>query len=285
MRQRSGEHSVEKMCRILKVSKSGYYRRLAWSESTTRQENRKIYDVLKASYERNKGRTGLNKLLGDVRLKFSHCGRNRLYHIQKEHQLYSIRKRKFKATTNSRHNYPVTPNLLRQHFHVDAPNKVWVTDITYVRTDKGWLYLAIVKNLFDHQIVGCATGNRIDTDLCKRALSAAIRRYKPGTGLIHHSDQGVQYASRNYQALVLQNRIIPSMSRKGTPYDNACAESFFSTIKLKMVYHKHYATRVQAQTAIFEYIEIYYNRRRRNAAIGNIAPAEFWRRFYQQRAA
>lgn len=276
---------MEKMCRILKVSKSGYYRWLACPESTTRQENRKIYDVLKASYERNKGRTGLNKLLDDVRLKFPHCGRNRLYRIQKEHQLYSIRKRKFKATTNSRHNYPVAPNLLRQHFHVDAPNKVWVTDITYIRTDEGWLYLAIVKDLFDRQIVGYATGSRIDTDLCKRALSAAIRRYKPNAGLIHHSDQGVQYASRYYQDFLQENHIVPSMSRKGVPYDNACAESFFSTIKLEMIYHEHYATRAQAQTAIFEYIEVYYNRQRRNAAIGNVTPAEFRRRFYQQRAA
>ncbi|MFT8889759.1 MAG: IS3 family transposase [Ethanoligenens sp.] len=123
----------------------------------------------------------------------------------------------------------------------------------------------------------------MDTDLCKRALHAAVRRYKPDAGLIHHSDQGVQYASRNYQVLLLQNRIIPSMGRKGTPYDNTCAESFFSTIKLEMVYQEHYATRAQAQAAIFEYIEVFYNRQRRNAAFGNIAPAEFQRRFYQQR--
>ena len=160
-----------------------------------------------------------------------------------------------------------------------------MTDITYIRTDEGWLYLAIVKDLFDRQIVGCATGSRIDANLCKRALSAAIRRYKPGVGLIHHSDQGVQYASRDYQELLRRNHIVPSMSRKGVPYDNACAESFFSTIKLELIYHEHYETRAQAQNAIFEYIEIYYNRQRRNAAIGNIAPTEFRRRFYQQRVA
>ena len=276
---------MEKMCRVLEVSQSGYYRWLDCPESARKQENRAIYAVLRASYAQNKGRTGLNKLLDDVRLKFPHCSRNRLYRIQKTYGLYSIRRRKFKATTNSRHNYPVAPNLLRQNFHVEAPNRVWVTDITYIRTDEGWLYLAIVKDLFDRQIVGCATGKRIDTDLCKRALNAAVRRYKPGTGLIHHSDQGVQYASRDYQALLLQNHIIPSMSRKGTPYDNACAESFFSTLKLEMIYHEHYATRVQAQAAVFEYVEVYYNRQRRNAAIGNITPAEFRRQFYQQRAA
>lgn len=132
--------------------------------------------MLRAIYTQNKGRAGLNKLLDDVRLKFPHCGRNRLYGIQKAHGLYSIRLRKFKATTNSRHNYPIAPSLLCQNFHVDAPNKVWVTDITYIRTDEGQLYLAIVKDLFDRQIVGCSTGSRIDTDLCRRALSAAVRR-------------------------------------------------------------------------------------------------------------
>ena len=276
---------MEKMCCVLEVSQSGYYRWLTCPESSTKRENREIYGALKGSYERNRGRVGLNKLLDDVRLEFPHCSRNRLYRIQKEHGLYSIRHRKFKATTNSRHNYPVAPNLLHQDFHTDAPNKVWVTDITYIRTDEGWLYLAAVKDLFDRQIVGFSTGSRIDTNLCKRALNAAIRRYKPGPGLIHHSDQGVQYASTAYQELLKQNHIIPSMSRKGTPYDNACAESFFSTIKLEMVYHEHYSTRAQAQTAIFEYIEVFYNRQRRNAAIGNLPPAEFRRRFYLRQAA
>jgi putative transposase len=276
---------VEKMCLVLKVSQSGYYRWLACPESATKRENQAIYDMLKGSYEQNKGRVGLNKLLDDVRLKFPRCSRNRLYRIQKKHGLYSIRHRKFKATTNSKHNYPVAPNLLHQDFHADAPNKVWVTDITYIRTDEGWLYLAAVKDLFDRQIVGFATGSRIDTDLCKRAMNAAIRQYKPGPGLIHHSDQGVQYASTDYQRFLKQNHIVPSMSRKGTPYDNACAESFFSTIKLEMIYHEHYATRVQAQSAIFEYIEVFYNRQRRNAAIGNIPPAEFRHRFYQRQAA
>lgn len=239
-------NAVEKMCRVLEVSQSRYYWWLSRTESATSRENQAIYSVLKVSYDQNKGRVGLDKLLDDVRLRFPHCGRNRLYRIQKAHGLYSIRRRKFKATTNSRHNYPAAPNLLRQNFYVDAPNRVWVTDITYVRTDEGWLYLATVKDLFDRQIVSFATGDQTDTDLCKRVLNAAIRRYKPGAGLIHHSDQGVQYASRDYQELLRQNHIVPSMSRKGVPYDNACAETFFSTIKLEMIYHEHYKSRAQA---------------------------------------
>ena len=216
---------MAKMCRDFEVSESGYYAWQRESKSATKQENQAIYEALKTSCDLNKGRAGLDKMLEDVQIKFPRCSRNRLYKIQKQHKLYSIRKRKFKATTNSKHYYPVAQNLLNQNFHVDEPNKVWVTDISYIRTDQGWLYLATVKVLFDRQIVGFATGNLIITDLCKRALCSAIRRYKPGLGLIHHSDRGVQYASKDYQNLLENNHMICSMSRTGVPYDNACAET------------------------------------------------------------
>ena len=182
---------MAKMCRVFEVSESGYY---AWQhepKSVTKQENRAIYEALKASYDQNKGRTGLDKMLADVQIQFPKCSRNRLYKIQKQHKLYSIRQRKFKATTNSKHDNPVAQNLLNQNFRVDEPNKVWVTDISYIGTDEGWLYLATVKDLFDRQIVGFATGSMINTELCKRALCSAIQRHKPGFGLIHHSDRGV----------------------------------------------------------------------------------------------
>jgi putative transposase len=273
------------MCRIFQVSQSGYYEWLHNPKSVTKRVNQAIYNVLKASYDRNKGRTGLDKLLADVKEEFPKCSRNRLYRIQKAHKLYSIRKRKFKATTNSKHDNPVAANLLNQDFHVVEPNKVWVTDISYISTDEGWLYLATVKDLFDRQIVGFATGNSITTELCKRALASAIQRYKPARGLIHHSDRGVQYASKDYQQMLKQNNMVCSMSRTGVPYDNACAETFFSTIKLEMIYQEHYRTRAQAKAAIFEYIEVYYNRQRRNAAIGNIPPYEYRQRYYERQAA
>jgi putative transposase len=221
---------VAKMCRIFQVSSSGYYEWLHNPGSPTKRENQAIYEILRKSYEQNHGRTGLDKLLDDVKEKFPKCSRNRLYKIQKEHKLYSIRKRKFKATTNSKHDYPVAANMLNQDFHVDEPNRVWVTDISYIGTGEGWLYLATVKDLFDRQIVGFATGNFINTELCKRALASAIKRDKPAKGLIHHSDRGVQYASKDYQKMLQQNGMICSMSRTGVPYDNACAETFFSTI-------------------------------------------------------
>ena len=272
---------MEKMCRLFEVSTSGYYRWKKQPESQRKLEDQSIYEVLKIAYDKNKGRAGLDKLLLDVREKFPKCSRNRLYKIQRQHKLFSIRKRKFKATTNSRHSYPVADNLLNQKFKAAEPNRVWVTDISYIGTDEGWLYLATVKDLFDRQIVGFSTGSSITTELCRRALSSAIKRHKPSEGLIHHSDRGVQYASRDYQNMLRKNGMICSMSRTGIPYDNACAETFFSTIKLEMIYHERYRTRAQAQAAIFEYIEIYYNRQRRNAAIGYITPFEHRRRYYQ----
>lgn len=276
---------MEKMCRLFEVSASGYYMWLKHHENQRENENKAIYEALKASYDKNKGRAGLDKLLVDVREKFPKCSRNRLYKIQKQHKLFSIRKRKFKATTNSRHSYSVADNLLNQNFKAAEPNRIWVTDISYIRTDEGWLYLATVKDLFDRQIVGFSTGPAITTELCKRALSSAIMRCKPPEGLIHHSDRGVQYASRDYRNMLSKNGMICSMSRSGVPYDNACAETFFSTIKLEMIYHEHYGTRAQAQAAIFEYIEVYYNRHRRNAAIGYFTPFEYRRRYYQALAA
>lgn len=276
---------MEKMCRLFEVSASGYYRWLNRPESQRKCENESIYEALKASYDKNKGRVGLDKLLLDVRENFPKCSRNRLYKIQSQHKLFSIRKRKFKATTNSRHSYPVADNLLNQNFKAAEPNRIWVTDISYIGTDEGWLYLATVKDLFDRQIVGFSTGASITTELCRRALSSAIKRHNPPEGLIHHSDRGVQYASRDYRNMLAQNGMICSMSRTGVPYDNACAETFFSTIKLEMIYHEHYKTRAQAQADIFEYIEVYYNRQRRNAAIGYFTPFEYRRRYYQALAA
>ena len=171
---------------------------------------------------------GINKILEDVREYFPNCSRNRLYKLQKVNKLYAKRKRKYKATTNSNHNLPVAPNLLNQNFETTRPNAVWVTDISYIDTYEGWLYLATVKDIFTKEIVGWATADNMRTELCINALENAIKRHKPANGLIHHSDRGVQYCSKEYQKLLKKHQITCSMSRKGNCYDNACAETFFS---------------------------------------------------------
>ena len=273
------------MCQILKVSRSGYY---DWNDrplSNRILENEKILTVARKSYTDCKGIYGLDKLLDDVREKFPECSRNRLYGIQKQNQLYSIRKRKYKATTNSNHKLDVAQNLLNQEFNINKPSSVWVTDISYIDTLEGWLYLATVKDICTKEIVGWATSDNMKTELCIKALESAIKRQRPPKGLIHHSDRGVQYCSKDYQALLTKNQMTCSMSRKGNCYDNACAETFFSTIKCELLYHKRYAKRESARKDIFWYIESFYNRKRRHKAIGNVSPIQYKNAYYARLAA
>ncbi len=265
------------MCQILEVSRSGYYDWKDRPPSNRDLENQQILEVAEKSYEECQGMCGLDKLLADVREKFPKCGRNRLYGIQAKNKLYAIRKKKFKATTNSNHKLPVAENLLNQNFNIDKPAAVWVTDISYIDTIEGWLYLATIKDICTKEIVGWATGDNMKTDLCKRALDSAVMRHRPPKGLIHHSDRGVQYCSKEYQKLLRKYGMICSMSRKGNCYDNACAETFFSTIKCEMLYHKRYKTREEAHRDIFWYIEVFYNRKRRHQALGYLSPADFKR--------
>ena len=276
---------VEKMCQTLEVSRSGYYDWKDRPPSIRELENREILKIAIRSHTECQGIYGLDKMLEDVREIYPQCSRKRLYRIQKENKLYSKRKKKFKATTNSNHQLPVAENLLNQNFKTDRPATVWVTDISYIVTWEGWLYLATVKDIFTKEIVGWATADNMRTELCLKALKNAIMRHSPPKGLIHHSDRGVQYCSKEYQAFLKKHGIICSMSRKGNCYDNACAETFFSTIKCEMLYHKKYRTQKDAHKDIFWYIEVFYNRKRRHQALGYLTPAEFKRRYMCQMAA
>ncbi|HBC92809.1 MAG TPA: IS3 family transposase [Pelotomaculum sp.] len=279
IREHSSVFPVEKICVVLEVSRSGYYDWLDRPPSQREIENRKILKLAKQSYEANRGICGLDKILADVREQYPNCSRNRLYRLQKKNHLYSKRKRKFKVTTNSKHNLPVAENLLNQNFKIDKPAAVWVTDISYISTKEGWLYLATVKDICTKEIVGWATANHMKTELCLTALRNAIKRHRPPKGLIHHSDRGVQYCSKDYRKYLKKNNMICSMSRKGNCYDNACAETFFSTIKCEMLYHNNYKTREEARRDIFWYIEIYYNRKRRHQALGYLTPVDFKQRY------
>lgn len=213
------------------------------------------------------------------------CGRKRVYRLMKTNGISSRRPRKFKATTNSKHNLPVADNLLNQNFSVDKPNKVWVSDITYIRTDEGWDYLATVKDLFSKEIVGWAVASTMTRDLAINALDAAIKKQRPPAGLIHHSDRGVQYCSKDYQAILAKNKMVCSMSRKGNCYDNASAESFFSAIKNELIYLNKFKTRQEVRDAIFDYIEIFYNRKRRHQSLNYMTPVEYLKQYYASLAA
>ena len=203
------------------------------------------------------------------------CSRGRVYRLMKKAGIRSLRKAGFKVTTNSRHMLPVAPNLLQRNFHADKPNAVWVSDITYIRTGEGWLYLAIIKDLCTCKVVGYAWSTRINTDLVLEAFYMALRRQKPAPGLTFHSDRGIQYASIRFRQALLHAGCLQSMSRKGDPYDNAVAENFFSCLKCEALHLAYFQTHDQAISAVFAYIETFYNTVRPHSKIGWLAPAVF----------
>lgn len=217
---------------------------------------------------------GLDSLFHFLHPQFG-ASRARVHRLMQKYDIHSIRRAAYKITTRSNHSYPIAPDLLQHHFTVPAPNTVWVGDITYIGTDEGWLYLAIVKDLFTKKIVGYAFSNHIDAHLTCAAMLMAIQRQNPATGLIFHSDRGSQYASYTYRSLLLQHHVRQSMSRRGNPYDNAVAENFFNCLKCEFVHFQHFHTRLAAQAAIFRYIEAYYNAVRPHSGIGWIAPNAF----------
>ncbi len=183
--------------------------------------------------------------------------------------------KKWRATTQSNHRLPVAENTLQRQFTVAAPNRVWAGDLTYVWTTEGWLYLAVLLDLYSRRVVGWAMGQRLTVELAEQALTMALATRAPTAGLLHHSDRGSQYAATRYQRLLNEYGLISSMSRKGNCWDNACVESFFGTLKRELVYHRHYATRDEARQEIFEYIEVFYNRQRRHSTLGYHSPAEY----------
>jgi putative transposase len=274
------------MCDTFEVSRSGYYDWVGRKPSQHQKENEKILEVMKASHAKAQGMIGLDKLWGDVKDAGFKCGRNRVYRLQKEYGLYSVRKKPFRmCITDSNHNLPKAPNLLNQNFKVDKPNAVWVTDITEFKVATGKLYLASIKDLYHKEIVGWALADHMRTELCLEALGNAVKLHRPPKGLIHHSDQGSQYCSAAYVEELKKYGIIRSMSRRGNCFDNACAETFFSTIKSERLHHRTYKDIEEARRDIFWYIECFYNRQRRHQALGNITPVAFLKKYYEAQKA
>ncbi|WP_152997304.1 IS3 family transposase, partial [Desulfitobacterium hafniense] len=273
---------VEKMCQTLEVSRSGFYDWDGREPSSRQKEDEEILKVLKKKHTEAQGIIGLDKLWEDVKEAGFQCGRNRVYRLQKANQLYSVRKKPFRiGLTDSNHSLPKAPNLLNQNFQADTPNTVWVTDITQFKVGSQKVYLAAIKDLFHKAIVGWAVANHMRTELCLEALRNALKRHRPAKGLIHHSDGGSQYGSAAYIQELEQHGIIRSMSSKGNCYDNASAETFFSTIKSERLHHRKYRDLTEARNDIFWYIESFYNRKRRHQALGHIAPEEFLKRYFQ----
>jgi transposase InsO family protein len=257
----------------LEVSRSAYYDFLTRPASRRKQRDQEILRALISLHQKYPV-LGLDSLYALLRPAFR-CGRQRVRRLMKQANIRSKRHKAYKQTTNSNHKHPVAPNLLERNFNSDTPNAVWVGDITYIPTGEGWLYLAIVKDLYLKKVVGYALSERIDTQLTLDALHMAMRRQRPKAGLIFHSDRGVQYASTAFRGACEAYKIRQSMARKGDPYDNAVAENFFSCLKCECVHLEHFRTRSHAKLEIFRYIEAFYNAVRPHSAIGWAAPSDF----------
>jgi transposase InsO family protein len=270
---------------MLHVSPSGYYAWLKRKPSKHAQEEARLEIEIKAAHKRTRETCGPKRLQEDLAEHGIKVGSSRIRRIRKKLGIRCKQVKKFKATTNSKHALPVADNLLEQNFESVLPNRIWVSDITYISTDEGWLYCAAHKDLFNGEIVGYALGSRITKDLVIKSLLMAEAMKKPGEGLIHHSDQGSQYCSSDFVKLLDRFSMKASMSRKGNCYDNAPMESFWGTLKNELIYHQRYATRQQAIQEITEYIEIFYNRQRRQARLGYLSPAAYEQKFYRERKA
>jgi transposase InsO family protein len=271
------EFRVWLMCRVLEVSRSGYY---AWQRrpvSRRKQANDVLVSQIRLAHQRSRRSYGSPRITDELNDGGTLCGRHRVARLMRQARIKAKTVKKFKATTNSKHALPVAENLLARQFTVAGPNQVWLADITYVWTGEGWLYLAVVLDLYARRIVGWGMSDRINGELTLSALRQAFANRRPSPDLLHHSDRGKQYAAGDYQKLLRDHGAICSMSRKGDCWDNAPCESFFGTLKQELVYQEQFATRDEAKGKIFEYIEVFYNRQRRHSSVGSHSPVEFER--------
>lgn len=276
------EYSVKLLCRALSVSRSGFYDWLRAKPSIRSEEDARLKVLITAVHRQSRETYGVPRVKRELAEQGHEVGRDRVRRLRQELNLRCKQRRKFTATTNSNHDLPVAENLLKQQFSPVRPNEAWVTDITYIPTAEGWLYLAGVKDVFTCEIVGYAMGERMTQELTTKALWKAVSQKRPPPGLIHHSDRGSQYCAYAYQALVAHFGMRASMSRRGNCYDNAPMESFWGTLKNELVHHRRYVTRAEAQASIQEYIESFYNRQRRHSRIGFVPPALFAESFIEQ---
>ena len=267
---------IGKMCRVLRVSRSGYYSWVGRPESNRTKENRVLLGAIIKIHKESRevyGSPKITEALPDIGLRAS---RNRVARLMARNGIKSKVKRKFKVTTNSDHKLPISPNLLNQNFQVDVSGHILVSDITYIRTGEGWLYLTTIIDLFNRKVVGWSMSKRMTAELTTiAALKQYVKHYSPAHGVIFHSDLGVQYASDDFRKMLKKYKFVQSMSGKGNCYDNAVAESFFKTLKTELVYHERYWTRAQARASIFDYIETFYNRVRKHSFLGYLSPVQF----------
>lgn len=275
IKEYSNMFSLRLMCRLLSVSVSGYYDWRHRKPSHREEINRQLARKIKAIFDDEKSRAGSLRITKRLNNEGESVSRHRVAKIMRSNGWRARAARKFKATTNSNHRLPVAPNLLQQNFSAFQPNEKWVSDITYIWTEEGWLYLAVVMDLYSRKVVGWALSERMTKQLVIDALQMAIWNRKPPRGLVLHSDRGSQYCSYEYQNLLTLHGLVCSMSKRGDCYDNAAMESWNHSFKVEAIHGEKFAMRAIAKNHVFEYIEIYYNRKRLHSMIGYNSPELF----------
>jgi putative transposase len=266
---------VQLMCKVIEASRSGFYRWMKKQRGYIRPYDRYLLIRIKEAYQQSNGTYGSRRIYKQLKRCGVHCYLNQIEKIMKDNGIKAKTRRRFRITTNSKHNLKISPNLLQRNFSTSEINKVWVGDITYIWTRQGWLYLSTVIDLFSRKVVGWSLDRRMTKSLVISSLKAALDLRRPTQGLIFHSDRGSQYASDDFRDILRDNDAVPSMSRKGNCWDNAVAESFFKTIKSELIYWHNFQTRAEAELRIFEYIELFYNRQRLHSTINYMSPDAF----------
>ena len=273
------------LCRVMQVSRSGYYLWKRRGPSAREQERARLMPRVRSIHQETKATYGSRRMSQELNALGYDCGKHKAGTLMKLAGVAAKQRKKFKATTDSKHTFPVAPNLLNRRFSVSTPNCVWVGDITYIWTFEGWLYLAVVIDLYSRRVVGWSMSKCISRKLVMDALTMAIWRRKPSSGLVFHSDRGSQYCSHDFQKLLKKHGILSSMSRKGDCWDNAVAESFFGSLKVEQVFGVKYLSRSAARQDIVDYIEMFYNSRRRHSFLGYMNPREFEKQLFWKKAA
>ena len=269
-----GRYPVRLLCRVLGLAASGFYAWLQHRPSRREQQDHSLAERIAAVFAASRRTYGSPRVHADLRAEGVRVSRKRVARLMRAAGLAATVRRRLPRTTNSDHGRPVAPNLLEQKFAADQPDTVWLAAISYLPTDEGWLYLAAIKDLATREIVGWSMSDNLEAGSACEALRMAIQRRQPSAGLIHHSDRGVQYASGEYQKLLARHGLRCSMSRRGNCYDNAPMESFFGSLKTELVHRTTFPTKAAARQALFDYVEIFYNRRRRHSGVGFLTPAQ-----------
>jgi len=283
MKQNRLDWTIEEMARVLSISRSGYYRAIKNKCSKREQEKESLKSAIKRNYELSRQTYGSPRIHAALIAQGHVCSRQRVARLMRQMGIASKMKRLFrKRTTRVNPKQAIVPNRLGQNFRAERPNQKWVADISYVRTAEGWLYVAVVLDLFSRKVVGLSMANTLHTPLVINALEQGLKRRNPEAGLLHHSDRGCQYTSQAFQGLLDQQKIIGSMSAQGYCYDNAAMESFFHTLKTECVYFESYKSREEARESIFEYVEVFYNNHRSHSTLGYVSPVQFEERYFQQ---